>query len=668
MATEPASTPPGAAGSPDPATGPPEAAAPGPGGRFSGRVLIRLLVPFTVLIVAGFSAAGWFFYRTAATALDESLGTRLVGYAEVVAEELEPRYLKVLYPGTEQSRVFGMLMDRITAFQRSSGVDDVFVLDRAGRVLLDLDRETRIGEPYLFMKLDAVELERVWDGASVASTLYADDDGALYKSGYAPVVDRDGAVIAVVGVEAGADFLSAMARLKRDVIYLVLGAMLLTVLISMAVSRSIVGPLQAMVAAFGRVRRRGEYPEVPVTTRDELGYLAQSFNEMIGRLKEKDAELKRLYVLERERAERIQGLSDLVLEGVPNGVIAVDLSARVLLCNRAAIRILTLERDPLSGTGIPPGVADLLGADSPVTRLLMSSLTEKTEYPREDVHWRTADGQERVLGVSAFPLADREDKPFGAIAVFSDLTELTRLQDQIKIQDRLAALGEMSAGIAHEIRNPLGAIRGFVELLGRKVDDPQGKRTVTSILNEIAGLDQIVSDFLAFARERALSPVETDPAELVRQAVALALPPDERDGVEVRVEAGPDLPAVFIDPGAVKQALINIIQNGATAMGEAGGVLTVEAEADNSGVAFRVADTGPGIPAEIRDKIFNPFFTTRADGTGLGLPIANKVVEGHGGRMHVENGERGGAVFTLWFPGGSPAPAAPGRNKVGEVS
>jgi PAS domain S-box-containing protein len=635
-------------------------------GRFTGRVLIRLLLPYTLLIVAAFSAAGWFFYRTAALSLDDSLSTRLMGQAKVVASQLRPDYLKSLQPGDESTRLFVLLMRRVAAFRAASGADDVFVIDREGRVLLDANRDTTIGEPYLFMKLDTAELERVWNGEAVASTLYADDTGALYKSGYAPVRDRTGQVIAAVGVEAGADFLAAMAHLRRDVIYLVLAAMVMTVLISVVVSRSIVGPLKSLVLAFGQVRRKGEYPRVPVATRDELGYLAQSFNEMIGRLKDKDVELNRLYELERERAERIQGLSDLVLEGVPNGVIAVDLSARVLLCNRAAVRILSLPDDPLPGTGIPPGISDLLGGDSPVERLLMSSLTEKKEYLREDMRWRTADGHERVLGISAFPLADRDEKPFGAIAIFSDLTEVARLQDQIKIQERLAALGEMSAGIAHEIRNPLGAIRGFVELLGRKVSDEAGRRTVNSILTEIAGLNQIVTDFLAFAREPLLAPVETHPGELATEAVALAVPPNEHAGVTVRLDVAPELPVILVDAGAVKQALINIIQNAAIAMATSGGDLTVAVQPQGEGVAFRVADTGPGIPAEIRDKIFNPFFTTRAEGTGLGLPIANKVVEGHGGRMHVENGERGGAVFTLWFPTEAITTPVPARNQVGE--
>jgi PAS domain S-box-containing protein len=660
---------------PDGAPGPvpeagdgPREAAPFPRSRFPARLLTRLLVPYTLLIVAAFSIAGWLIFRTAASTLDESLSTRLVGHAQVMAGKLKPVYLKVLGPGDESTQLYRYLMGEVSAFRDESGVDDVFVLDREGRVILDAKQEARIGEPYLFMKVDKVELERVWEGGAAASTLYHDDSGALYKSGYAPVRDEDGKVIAAVGVEAGAEFLAAIDRLRRSVALLVVAAIVMTVVVSVGVSRSIVGPLKKLVAAFGRVRREGEYPAVAVTTHDELGYLAQSFNDMIGRLREKDTELKRLYERERDRAERIQGMSDLILEGVPNGVIAVDRLSRVLLCNRAAARILALDADALpgSGTGIPPRVGEVLGAESPLTRCLMSSLTEKKEYLREDVRWRTGDGHERILGISAFPLADRENRPFGAIAIFSDLTELVRLQDQIKIQERLAALGEMSAGIAHEIRNPLAAIRGFVELLGRRIEDPAYRRTVESILQEILSLDQIVSDFLAFAREPSIQPEETEPGALLTDALALALPPEDRGGVEARLKVDPDLPHVLVDRGAVKKALVNIMQNGANAMADSGGTLTVEAVAEDDGVAFRIRDTGPGIAPEVRDKIFNPFFTTRPEGTGLGLPIANKVVEGHGGHIRVENGEHGGAVFTLWFPRAVGTTPAAGRTQVGE--
>ncbi|MDH5525799.1 MAG: ATP-binding protein [Nitrospirota bacterium] len=626
---------------------------------FPGRLLTRLLVPYTALILIAFTIAGFLFLRAARDTLDNALSARLIGQASMVAGTLKPEYLVRLGPGDEQTRLYALILHELKGMREAAGVDDVFVIDRQGRVLVDVDQELPIGAEYLFLKLDAVELAQVWQGEAAASTLYADESGALYKSGYAPVRDAAGKVVAAVGVEAGAGYLSAVNLLRDKVLYLILTVTVLAALISVALSRSIIGPVQRLVAAFSRVVEGHAYPSVPVTTRDEMGYLSHAFNRMTGSLREKDAELTRLYELERERAERIQGLSVQVLEGISSGVLAVDLGGRVLLCNQAAAEIMPVRGYPFPDTGIPPHVRDVLEADSPVLHCLMETLEQHREFLRNDRTWSHPDGQERVLGISAFPLSDRDGGHFGAITIFSDLTEVARLQDQIKIQDRLAALGELSAGIAHEIRNPLGAIRGFVELLGRKVDDPRGKQIVDSILTEVTGLNHIVTDFLAFAREPVLSIEPVDPGEVLRDALAMALPPETNGRLRVteRIEDG--LPEVRMDPAQVKNALVNIIQNAATAMGPEGGQLDVAMAPEGNGIEIRVQDSGPGIPQELREKIFNPFFTTRADGTGLGLPIANKVVEGHAGRIRVESPRSGGACFVIWLPTAGPPTTRP---------
>lgn len=630
--------------------------------RFTGRLLTRLLVPYTLLIALAFSVAGWFFLHTAVSTLDESLSKRLLGHAKVVAGSIRPDYLKRLRPGDENTRLYRILMRKLSAHATAAEVDDLFIIDRNGLVLLDVDEETPIGQEYLFLKLDATELSRVWQGEPTASTLYADDEGALYKSGYAPIVDETGRVFAAVGVEAGAGFLGAVATMRKDIILLVVMAVILTALISMALSRSIAGPVNRLVSAFGQVRGKavptfGEeaideeqrYPTVPVATHDEVGLLTHSFNEMTRHLREKDEELTRLYQVERERAERIQGLSFLVFEGIPSGVIGINLSSRVLLCNPAAAAILSIDGYPFPETGIPPALDDVLSPDSPVYRCLMGSLNEKREYLREDVNWTTPDGEDGVLGITGFPLSDTEGNPVGAIAIFSDLTEIAQLQNQVQIRARLAALGELSAGIAHEIRNPLGAIRGFMELLGRQVNDEKGQKIVENVLKEVTGLNHLVTDFLTFARAPSLAPEMVRPAELINEALAIALPGSDTK-VEVNLEVEDNLPDLEVDPVQVKQALVNVLQNGATAMGDKGGTLSVQVSRERDGITFRIGDTGPGIPAEIGDKIFNPFFTTRADGTGLGLAIVGKVVEGHGGRIRLENSTEGGARFALWFP------------------
>ncbi len=618
---------------------------------FRGRLRNRLLIPYFLLITLAFSVAAGVYLKSSRTALDDAMSTRLTSIAGLVAGEMKPAYVKRLGPGDENTRLYRLLMNKLVALKANAGVDDVFVIDRQGRVLLDADEEIPIGREYMYLKLDAVELARVWQGQSVASTLYTGEDGQLYKSGYAPIIDEDGTAFAAVGVEAGADFLASVSQQRRTVLILILVAMVLTGLLSVAVARSIVSPIKRLVGAIGQVTGDGHYPTVSVSTRDETGYLTQAFNNMTERLKEKDRELTRLYELERARAERIEDLSGLVFEGIPNGVVALDLSARVLLCNQAAARIVRVKGYPFPDTGIPPTASEVFEADSPVLRFLMQALETQRQFLREDARFVGPDGAERTLGISAFPLLDREDRQVGAIAIFSDLTDISRLQDQVRIQERLAALGELSAGVAHEIRNPLGAIRGFVELLGRRVkDDERGQALVKGILEEVSGLNHIVTDFLTFAREPVLEVEPTNPATLIREALATALPEDHP--VQVKLDLPGMLPQVAMDRAQVKKALVNVIQNGVNAMGgdKASGTLYVTASDEAGGVAFRITDSGPGVPDSVRDKIFNPFFTTRAEGTGLGLSIATKVVEGHGGRIEVENTGAHGARFTLWFP------------------
>ncbi len=619
--------------------------------QFKGRLRNRLLVAYFLLITIIFSGAAGVYLKTSVSALDDAMSIRLESIAGVVAGEMKPAYVKRLAPGDEDTRLYHLLMNKLVALRANSGVDDIFVVDRQGRVLLDADEEIPIGREYLFLKLDAVELARVWQGESRASTLYSGANGELFKSGYAPIADATGHVFAAVGVEAGADFLASVNQQRRSVLILIAAAVLMTGLLSVAVARSIVGPIKRLVGAIGQVTGDGHYPTVEVSTRDEVGYLTQAFNNMTDRLKEKDQELTRLYELERDRAERIEDLSGLVFEGIPNGVVAVDLAARVLLCNQAAARIVRVTGYPFPDTGIPPVASEVFEADSQILKFLMQALETQQQFLREDVRFLDSDGTERTLGISAFPLLDREDTQVGAIAIFSDLTDISRLQDQVRIQERLVALGELSAGVAHEIRNPLGAIRGFVELLGRRVAEDRDKALVRSILHEVSDLNHIVTDFLTFAREPVLEVEPTDPAELIRDALAVALPEDHP--VRIRLDLPERLPQVAMDRTQVKKALVNIIQNGVNAMGDVhtlGGTLYVTAEDVAGGVAFRITDTGPGVPDDVRKKMFNPFFTTRAEGTGLGLSIANKVVEGHGGHIEVENTGAHGARFSLWFP------------------
>ena len=233
---------------------------------------------------------------------------------------------------------------------------------------------------------------------------------------------------------------------------------------------------------------------------------------------------------------------------------------------------------------------------------------------------------------------------------------LERVQDQARRSERLAALGQLSAGLAHEIRNPLGVIKGSAEMLNQKLhaSDPLAGELAGYISSEVNRLSALVTRFLDFAR-----PLQT---ELRPQAVTCLLDRvlgavgEQWRGGPVRIERDyrPDLPEVPLDEGLCEQALLNLVQNAFEAMGSEGGTLRAEVSAARAdgrrGVEIRLKDTGPGIPAELREQIFNPFVTTKKTGVGLGLSIVSKIIDEHHGTIRVESAPGQGACFVIFFP------------------
>jgi signal transduction histidine kinase len=236
--------------------------------------------------------------------------------------------------------------------------------------------------------------------------------------------------------------------------------------------------------------------------------------------------------------------------------------------------------------------------------------------------------------------------------------KLEQAQEEARRSERLAALGQMSAGLAHEIRNPLGVIKGSAEMLHQKLGEsnPLASELAGYISSETNRLSALVTRFLDFARplhaELAAAEI-TAVLDRALHSVALA----QKDG-EVRLERQYEahLPPIPLDESLCEQAFVNLIQNAYDAMGSKGGVLRVAAaranNADQDGVEVRIEDTGPGIPAELREQIFNPFVTTKKTGVGLGLSIVSRIIDGHHGTIRVEDGggNQLGACFVIFFP------------------
>jgi two-component system sensor histidine kinase HydH len=247
-------------------------------------------------------------------------------------------------------------------------------------------------------------------------------------------------------------------------------------------------------------------------------------------------------------------------------------------------------------------------------------------------------------------------------------------QAEARRSERLAALGQLSAGLAHEIRNPLGVIKGSAEMLTQKLQasDEIARELAGYISTEVNRLGALVTEFLDFARPLHAQPQPADlPALLDRVLQIVAdrfnLKPEKGKPVRVERHYASGLPLIPLDESLCEQAFLNLVQNAYEAMQEQdqGGTLRVEVQLatqnDREGVELRLADTGPGVPEELREEIFNPFVTTKKTGVGLGLSIVSKIVDGHHGSIHVENAPGGGAAFTLFFPLGEavePQPTA----------
>jgi signal transduction histidine kinase len=243
--------------------------------------------------------------------------------------------------------------------------------------------------------------------------------------------------------------------------------------------------------------------------------------------------------------------------------------------------------------------------------------------------------------------------------------QLGQAQEEARRSERLAALGQLSAGLAHEIRNPLAVIKGSAETLSEKLQgaDELSRELASYILSEGNRVAALVNDFLDFARPMRAEPQPAEITSLLDRVLDTVAERWQGGPVRVERQYAPNLPLVPLDESLCEQAFLNLAQNAFEALGDTGGVLTVEVRRavsqERDGVEVRFSDNGPGVAREMRDQIFNPFVTTKKTGVGLGLSIVSRIVDGHQGAIRVEDSAAGGACFVLFFPIEVPAETQP---------
>jgi PAS domain S-box-containing protein len=369
-------------------------------------------------------------------------------------------------------------------------------------------------------------------------------------------------------------------------------------------------------------------------------FIINAFHEVTKQLKEKEKELQRLKALAEQRAENIESYNENILQCVTSGVMTFDRDCTLTTINRAAEEALGLRREEAVGKGCRE-----LFDDGDITRAVSGTLEKKEPSARLESMLDRPAGK-IWLGYNTAVLTDRQGGALGVILSFSDLTEVKRLQEQMELRERLIALGEMSAGIAHELRNPMAVISGYLNLLSKKIDSA-GQGIIRDITGEIEGMNRIIGDLLTFARPASLNRVRVNIREMLESCAANVL---QATGAGSRVKAvvQSDDITLSVDEVLMRQAFTNILQNAVEAVPEEG-EMTIDVRKDRE-VKIVIRDTGTGIPPDRLKKIFLPFFTTKDRGVGLGLALVHKIILSHGGRIEAESTEGKGAAFTVILP------------------
>jgi len=352
-----------------------------------------------------------------------------------------------------------------------------------------------------------------------------------------------------------------------------------------------------------------------------------------------------LHMKSRE-VERVRLDTDRILENMSSGVLTLDSAGTVLHYNRSAEDLLGRPLAVVRGRLC----TDVFGeGQRPLLDRIRATFASGQAVSREEVWVKAPDGRTVPVGLSTSFLMDEEGARRGVIAVFADLSEFKAIEERARRSETLAAIGQLSAGIAHEIRNCLNPISGSVEFLQRELTlDGENAHLMGLISQECERLNRFVTELLDYAREPRFHAESADLGDAIGDAMDLVRRhPAFRPDIALVYEAAPDAPHVNVDREQFKRVLVNLLQNAIEALEGPGRVAVRILPVAGDRVQVTVTDTGPGIPAEYLPRVTEPFFTTKRGGTGLGLAIAARIMERLGGRLSVESAPGAGTTFTL---------------------
>jgi PAS domain S-box-containing protein len=408
---------------------------------------------------------------------------------------------------------------------------------------------------------------------------------------------------------------------------------LVSVLLAFVVSSASLAPLERISAQLDRISR-GEFDQKPLQRGDEFGQVSTKISQIGQQLRG----VREIFSTLRENLDQVLG-------GLEDGLLLFTRDGRAVMVSPAVERFLGIPADRLLGRE----AADIFPPDHPLRAALrldggsIAPVSTQVELPA------AGDRPARVIGVSAQAIAEGGTR-MGALVTLTDLESRERISTQLQVSERLAALGRVTAGVAHEVKNPLNSMRLWLENLKGYIPAGEEPQQAVRVLDaEIDRLDTVVKRFLDFTRPVEMHLEESSLADLIQDVLDAARPELEAGKVSLETHLSPSVPAALVDRQLLHQALLNLILNAIEAM-HGGGTLTVDLERRGDNAEIRVRDTGRGIAPEHRARIFQLFFTTRPGGSGIGLASAFRTVQMHDGSIDYDSEVGRGTTFRIDLP------------------
>ncbi len=444
----------------------------------------------------------------------------------------------------------------------------------------------------------------------------------------------------LVAAAADSGMLTAIKKSMRVLVWSSLLVALVIAAVLVRLLRNVLRPFQKLTE---KVRQSGHYQ---YRGDDEIAGLINSYEKVIGDLREKEKKLTELNELITRKADRLEVYNNHILRSIETGIITLDIQGHLASINQAAAGFLHV--DGVAALG--QGGRGLFEKYPPLWEIVRECLQTGRRPRNREIQVKDG-GRRCVWSISISVLFDSQEAPLGVAVIINDQTEYARLKEELENSRRLAILGEMSGGLAHQLRNAVMAIIGFARLIIRKLESPHPAReNAEALIREALQSEQLVTRFLDYARPLHMSPGSLEAGSLLQDVVNSVK--SRYPHIDIGLEYdGARSEGIFIgDELLLKQALGNILDNACQAYDGRAGRVEVAARNEAGHIKFMIRDRGKGIAPEIRDRIFTPFFSGNPSGSGLGLSLAEKIVGIHGGKVSFESEPGRGTEFLISIP------------------